>query len=319
MKKILITAILHSIFPFIFVFGVEENKNTFNNAECSSSLMMSTDVQWGNVSNVDINYATDTYVKTIPGGAWDAGMGSSDQLPAGEDGFVESTILDKNEGSAYFIGLSQTDQDYQYSTIEYGIFCYNLTGFIFENGVYQMNIGSFQVGDTYKIERIGSLIFYYKNNLLLDVSTTPSINVPLVVDASIFDSGIDGIKVDVKVSFGSSSGEGNQYVKLMKKLDGGYLEPSNAALHFKYIQDYAIVASQNDEITCTIFDWKRMPVFTDKLSNIYGVNWQELSLPSTGMTATEFYVLEVEGANKGEKYYLRFKPPCLPAFGCSPN
>lgn len=103
------------------------------------------------------------------------------------------------------------------------------------------------------------------------------------------------------------------YTTLRKELDGSYVNISNGrTLNFQYIEDYAIVNNENDKITCKVYDWTRTVQYSTELDNEYGVNWQNLTFPQSSQISDDtFYVLEVEGANKGEKYYLRIKTGCL--------
>ena len=100
-----------------------------------------------------------------------------------------------------------------------------------------------------------------------------------------------------------------EFTQLKKQLDAAYVPAKDGYLCFKYIEDYAIVVNQNDKIEYKIYDQFRVPqtpANTSILDNQYGVNWQILKLP-TGLVQNAYYVLEVNGANKGEIYYLRFK------------
>ncbi len=99
-----------------------------------------------------------------------------------------------------------------------------------------------------------------------------------------------------------------RYVEVKKALDASYTLPTETnQIHFQYIEEYAIVQGQNDFITCNIIgpsgSLASVPI---TLSNVYGSNWQTINLPNW-IVSGSYYLLEITGANKGEKYYLRFK------------
>ena len=96
------------------------------------------------------------------------------------------------------------------------------------------------------------------------------------------------------------------YAELKSKLDAGATLLQDNTLRFKFNQEYQTTSS-NTNISYTIHDWTRgTPISTGSFSTQHGLNWVEVNLPS-GLNALEYYTLELE-ANKGQKYYLRFKP-----------
>lgn len=96
------------------------------------------------------------------------------------------------------------------------------------------------------------------------------------------------------------------YAELKKQLDGGATLLQDETLRFKFQQEYQ-TTSTNTNITYNIYDWTRgTPVATGTFSTVHGTNWVEIALPG-GINTSEYHILEIE-ANKGQKYYLRFKP-----------
>ena len=96
------------------------------------------------------------------------------------------------------------------------------------------------------------------------------------------------------------------YAELKKELDGGATLLQDETLRFKFQQEYQTTSS-NTNITYNIYDWTRgTAVATGTFATVHGTNWVEVALPG-GINPSEYYILEIE-ANKGQKYYLRFKP-----------
>ncbi len=117
---------------------------------------------------------------------------------------------------------------------------------------------------------------------------------------------------------------GGNYVEVRKKLDGAFLQilpetqlnsegllVSVHNLRFKYTERYAIVDGENEKIQCRITDWKGDDTYQGvgeyELDNKYGINWQSIDLSDFNLIGGEFYILKINGANKGETYYLKFR------------
>ena len=90
------------------------------------------------------------------------------------------------------------------------------------------------------------------------------------------------------------------FAELVQELDGGYTDLENNTLHFKFTQEYAVAGF---DIDYTIYNWQRQVVQASTFTPSYGVNW--ISIPLS-LATNQYYVLEIK-ANKGEKYFLRFK------------
>jgi hypothetical protein len=94
-------------------------------------------------------------------------------------------------------GLSSTNTDADYASIEYAILLRpNGVLQVYENGVSQGYSGSYQIGDSLSVERVGSTIVYKKNDVIFYTSLTPAGSV-LLVDCAIYDNG--GEISDVKL------------------------------------------------------------------------------------------------------------------------
>jgi hypothetical protein len=93
------------------------------------------------------------------------------------------------------------------------------------------------------------------------------------------------------------------YTEPKDKLDGGFVLLTDNFLRFKFMQEYETTTT-NPTITYQIYDWTRALAQSGSIPIVYGVNW--MAVPLSGLAANTYYVLEIS-ANKGEKYFLRFK------------
>ena len=147
-------------------------------------------VTWTDTVGVTVN--GNTITKSAPPGWGNSGAGSRENFTG--DGGVQFTAsaADASANGRPMCGLSSTNRNASYNTIEYAIFLRD-TGSavqlrVFENGIDRGTFGTYQVGDVFKVERIGSTIVYRKNNVIFYTSATPT-NLPLSVDAAIYNSG----------------------------------------------------------------------------------------------------------------------------------
>ena len=94
-------------------------------------------------------------------------------------------------------GLSSTNTDADYASIEYAIYLRANGGVrVYENGSNQGYSGSYQIGDRLSVERVGSTIVYKKNEVIFYTSATPA-GSALLVDCAIYSNG--GEISDVKL------------------------------------------------------------------------------------------------------------------------
>lgn len=131
-----------------------------------------------------------TMIKSSGANSWTncgASFGSIPSSTAGEL-YCEFTTSNLTIWNAMF-GLSETDPNYNYTTIKYGVFPhYNGEIYIFENGtlVHSANYGFDVENDNIEIKRDGAgVVTYYHNGILIYtslVTTTSS----LIFDSSIY-------------------------------------------------------------------------------------------------------------------------------------
>jgi hypothetical protein len=123
--------------------------------------------------------------------AYNAGWGHSgtathQQLPAGQDGWVEVMMTETN--SSRMIGFSKTNKDANYTSMDYAFYPYSDGHlYIYEGGnrVTSTYFSSYATGDVLRIERTGTAIKYYRNGTLLRTSTVASTS-SLMVDVAMY-------------------------------------------------------------------------------------------------------------------------------------
>jgi RHS repeat-associated protein len=147
------------------------------------------DIAWQDISNLEFigNKILSSPTKV---NAWgNAGAASTEQLPAGQNGWIEFTVF-QGWGNIV-LGLSDQNVDNNHNTIDYGI--YFGGGSVvrpYENGVAKSYPPyGIKAGDILKIERLGTQIRYYQNGILLYTSIVPS-TTSLVADIAIFDKNL---------------------------------------------------------------------------------------------------------------------------------
>ena len=137
---------------------------------------------------------TDTVGVTVNGNSItkNASIGWGNSGAASQESFTGNggvEFLATQTNTYRLCGLSSTNPDANYASIEYGILPYENGPFhVFENGADKGDFGSYQIGDRFKVERIGSTIVYKKNDVIFYTSGTPT-DLSLFVDCAIYNNG----------------------------------------------------------------------------------------------------------------------------------
>lgn len=93
------------------------------------------------------------------------------------------------------------------------------------------------------------------------------------------------------------------YAVLKDKLDQGYYLAQDGVLRLRYDERY----DETSALDLRILDMGHQEItLSSPVSRQYGTNWIELTLPSSGFTVGDFYVLEVR-SEKGDLGRLRFR------------
>jgi hypothetical protein len=164
------------------------------NAAASACKEAIEDVIWvigsSSVRNI---ISSNNLTKLSSNGNWD-GNGFSYQSVA-NNGYMETTVAETSE--ARMIGLSATDANSSYTSIQYAFFLQNTgTLRIYESGTDRGAFGTYATTDVLKITVENNIVKYYKNGIVLYISTiVPTL--PLFVDVSTSNTGatVSSVKV----------------------------------------------------------------------------------------------------------------------------
>lgn len=130
------------------------------------------DVVWRNITGVSVNGLLLT--KTASD-AWGNGGAFGTQGMTG-DGQLDFLATETN--TKRIVGLSTTDANQSYSSINYGIYLdtdgTNGVLTVYENGTGYTGYGAYVTGDKLSVIRIGSAIYYAKNDVIFRTSAVSS-------------------------------------------------------------------------------------------------------------------------------------------------
>ena len=155
-------------------FSISANSST--NKSCKTALE---DVVWLDANNVSVT--NNDVIKNIPSGSWNADGVSKNFVNNNE--FVQTVVAETN--TSRMIGLNTSNDNSSYTDLEYAIYLIsNGNLYIYENGAYRGNWGSYESGDTLRISVQNNEVYYIKNSYIFYKSTVaPSF--PMFVDFSI--------------------------------------------------------------------------------------------------------------------------------------
>jgi RHS repeat-associated protein len=132
---------------------------------------------WKDMIGITVN--GNTLASNITSAAWGlSGAASIQQLPGGQSGWVEASF-GKNTAPR-MIGLSDSNPDANYSTIDYAIYISGSTLYVYENNLNLGAKGTVVDTDVVRVERIGSTVYYKKNAAIVYTSTVPSTTLLMV-------------------------------------------------------------------------------------------------------------------------------------------
>jgi RHS repeat-associated protein len=141
-------------------------------------------VIWTNAGGVSIS--GNSLSKTAAEGWGNAGAASQQRIVSG-DGYVEFTA--GNNTTWWMCGLSHTNPDWGWSSIDYALFPTNWGHFyIYEKGVYLGDFGPYAAGDVLRVAIEGGVVKYRKNGALVYTSTAAPVY-PLLVDTTFYSVG----------------------------------------------------------------------------------------------------------------------------------
>src|SRR5690606_11493654 len=221
------------------------------------------------------------------------------------------------------VGFADIDSDQQPGTIDYGLqfdyltinipflsISFNLNYVnVVEDGNIIPNSGSwYNTNTVFKLDynQTSGEVSYYKGSyphydwhtLTSYSSTVSSQPNKLMFDAALSENNKEVIRINT--SFGCPS---PGYPILKRKLDAGFFATVKQNLFFQYDEEYNV----SGNLTAKIYNPDRTEVSSVPVQTItkVGNNYYQMNLSSLGLTASEFYVLEVTNS-KNEKFLLRF-------------
>ncbi|HEY5750649.1 MAG TPA: RHS repeat-associated core domain-containing protein [Chryseolinea sp.] len=153
-------------------------------------------MQWINVVGATVN-ADQSLTKTGANG-WISGAASTNLLRAGVDGQVQFTWTGAT--GQYMVGLSRTDKDVNYNSIEYGIAYSSGVISVIQSGNSVGTYGTPQANEVFKVVRTGNTIYYYRSSSTMPMATATLSNIynsTFLVDVSVSS----GIMPVVQASF----------------------------------------------------------------------------------------------------------------------
>ncbi len=150
-------------------------------------------VQNGFTDLVGVSVAGHDITKTAASNGWNnAGLATNGSFSG--DGYIEFQIPIKK---SLMVGLSSDNSSVSYNTIDYAIYVTSSGNVqIYEAASGKGNQTTYQEGDIFKVERIGSTIYYKKNEVVFYTSSTPSTG-DLLGDISIYTT--DAIIKDLHI------------------------------------------------------------------------------------------------------------------------
>ena len=239
------------------------------------------------------------------------------ELAAGQGGYAEFSF-DDLENSDLTVGLRHATDASQTWAFRF------LNGQISVNGV---NLGNCVNGTVYRVERCDASIVFYGGAAVLTELPLNDINfVAWAIVEVNATAPVNGQHPSLTLEFPflnscQSSPPGttatSAYPGLKKKLDGTFVRLTGPVLRFKYEEDYAIVAGQNEVLEYQIYDWDQAPPAppnqAGSLTKRMGVNY--LSINLSGITTNRYYTLAVKDS-RGDPQYLRFLYYCPPGQNC---
>ncbi len=159
------------------------------------------DVAWAPSSISNLSTSENSLTKIQSNGNWDGGAASSNIV--NNEGYMEFTVSEVT--TQRMIGLSNTNTNTNWNTIQYAFYLNNATLEIRESGSgNRITGGTVTPGDVLRISIEANTVIYYQNNTLLYTSViAPSL--PMIVDVSIktINGTIDNVIIANNTNAGS--------------------------------------------------------------------------------------------------------------------
>lgn len=145
-----------------------------------------------------ITQSTTTLTKTASTGWGNAGAASNSVLDTLQNGWVQCKI--DNLSNSYAFGLSNTNMDANYTSIQYAVMIDAGQMYVYNNGQLMGSYGAVDLNDSIRIEKIADIVYYTKNSVSL-FNQQMDAKQPLLVDVAI---NTQGMVFELKASFGQA-------------------------------------------------------------------------------------------------------------------
>lgn len=153
-----------------------------SNSACQADIE---NVNWDPVSLLNVEASGNNLLKIQSNGNWNGGAASINKVS--NNGHFQFSASETN--TQRMAGLSTTDVNSNYNTIQYAIYLVNnATVRIYESGNDRGGFGTYISGDVFKISVENNVVKYYQNSNLLYISAI-SPTLPLLADVSILNTG----------------------------------------------------------------------------------------------------------------------------------
>ena len=140
-------------------------------------------VVWTDLVGVSVTGTTLTKTAAL---GWGNGGAASTESFSG-NGLLEFTATQTNK--ARMCGLSSSNLDAQYTSIEYAVYLFNNGKiYVYEKGVNRGTFGNYATGDKFRVERTGNTIVYKKNGTVFYTSAVTTV-AALKADSAFYENG----------------------------------------------------------------------------------------------------------------------------------
>ncbi|RED97901.1 fibronectin type III domain-containing protein [Marinoscillum furvescens] len=196
-------------------------------ATTEGTTQMENSISWTEIIGADLKYGQ--LLKTAAYGWGNSGAVSEETIPYGSDGWVSMRIEDPDKADLAF-GLSSENINNNPTSIDFGfeLSRHNRAFWIREKGDRRY-MGSFSMGDVFKIERKASVIYYYQSGQLIATSNQQSKSA-LMADVALLHTGVT--LFDGKMG-ADSKGNPAQYVNWVE-VKGAKVESTRLVKTAKY-------------------------------------------------------------------------------------
>ncbi len=145
-------------------------KNNYDDLGQLESKLVDNGTQDGYKDLVGVSVSNNVITKTAGESWFNGGLATKGSFSS--NGYVEyeAPIINK----FYMVGLSSSNTNVVYTSINYALYNNGSGIQVYENGAFRGNFGSFQAGDIFRVERVGTTVYYKKNGVIFYTSTVSS-------------------------------------------------------------------------------------------------------------------------------------------------